>query len=192
MKTKCLIVLLVAFVLGFTTFSYAQGRGQEGVQNIDQRVKNAHDDIERGIRSGTLTREEANMLKNELDSVRREEAQMKADGKLTHQERQHLDMELDRLEKHIYSFKHNAGRTAFSGSGKAGNPFKGATYIPAGPIFNDGQARAKCPQVCSSFGGWSQNPWGSWFTTIPGRMSVCRCNIDSGLQTIMAPETIWE
>ena len=49
MKTKCLIVLLVAFVLGFTTFSYAQGRGQEGVQNIDQRVKNAHDDIERGI-----------------------------------------------------------------------------------------------------------------------------------------------
>ena len=94
----------------------------------------------------------------------------------------------------IASLKHNTtvSHSNFSGSGKPNDPFRGATYLPAGPIFNDGQARTKCPEVCQSFGGWSQDPWGAWFTTIPGRMSVCRCDIDSGLQTIMAPGTIWE
>ena len=194
MKIKWLIVLLVAFVIGFSTFSYAQGRGQEGGQNINQRVRSAHDGIERGIRSGALTREEANRLKDDLDRVLRDEARMKADGRLTNQERQRLDKELDRLERHIASLKHNTtvSHSNFSGSGKPNDPFRGATYLPAGPIFNDGQARTKCPEVCQSFGGWSQDPWGAWFTTIPGRMSVCRCDIDSGLQTIMAPGTIWE
>jgi len=186
--------MLVAFVLGFAAFSYAQGRGQEGVQNINQRLRSAHEGIERGIRSGALTREEANRLRDDLDYVRHEEARMKADGRLNHQERQRLDQELDRLERRISSLKHNANtsRSNFAGSGKPHDPFRGATYIPAGPIYNDGQARAKCPEVCHNLGGWSQDPWGSWFTTIPGRMSVCRCNMDSGLQTIMAPGTIWE
>jgi hypothetical protein len=194
MKKKGLIVLLVAFVIGFATFSYAQGRGQEGVQNINQRLRSAHEGIERGIRSGALTREEARRLKDELDSVLREEARMKADGRLNRQERQRLDKELDRLERHISNLKRNDNvrRSTFSGSGKTNDPFRGATYIPAGPIFNDGQARTVCPEVCQNFGGWSQNPWGGWFTTIPGKMSVCRCNIDSGLETTMAPGTIWE
>jgi len=192
MKKMGLIVLLVAFIVGFTTFSYAQGRGPEGVQNLNQRIRNAHTGIERGIRSGALTREEANKLKNDLDYVLNEEARMRADGRLNNQERQRLDQELDRLERHIASLKHNAGRATSSGSGRPNDPFIGVTYIPAGPIWNDNQARMKCPEVCSNFGGWSQNSGGSWYTTIPGRMSVCRCNIDSGLQTIMAPGTIWE
>ena len=118
MKIKCLIVLLVAFVLGFTTFSYAQGRDQggrnahesQGIQGIDQRIRNAHEGIDRGIKSGALTREEANRLKSELNSVRKDEARMKADGRLTHQERQRLEKELNRLEKYISRLKHNVNR----------------------------------------------------------------------------------
>ncbi len=118
MKTKCLIVLVVAFVLGFTTLSCAQGRDRrgghenesQGIQGLDQRLRNAHEGIERGIRSGALTREEANRLKSELNSVRDDEARMKADGRLTHKETQRLEKELNRLEKHISQLKHNDNR----------------------------------------------------------------------------------
>jgi hypothetical protein len=192
MKKLGLILLVVAFIAGFTMFSYAQGRNPEGVQNINQRIRIANDGIERGIRSGALTREEAHALRKELDYVHNEEARMRADGRLNYQERQRLDQELDRLERHIASLKQNAGRSTSSGSGRPNDPFTGITYIPAGPIWNDSHARTRCPEVCSKFGGWDQSSQGSWYTTIPGRMSVCRCNIDSGLQTIMAPGTIWE
>ena len=118
MKTRCSIVLLAVFVLGFATFSYAQGRDQrdrnaqdsQGIQGIDQRLRNAHAGIDRGIQYGSLTREEANRLKSQLNSVRDDEARMKANGRLTHQERQRLEKELDRLEKHISSLKHNANK----------------------------------------------------------------------------------
>jgi len=101
MKIKYLIVLVVAFVLGFTTFSYSQGRG------IHDRVRLAHEKIDRGIDSGALTREEAHRLKSELNSVRDDEARMKADGKLSHRERERLEKELDRLERHIARLKTN-------------------------------------------------------------------------------------
>jgi hypothetical protein len=44
----------------------------------------------------------------------------------------------------------------------------------AGPIWNNEDARAKCPGVCSPFGAtWT----GHWRTIIWGRMSVCNCEI---------------
>jgi septal ring factor EnvC (AmiA/AmiB activator) len=118
MKTKYLIVLFTVLFLSFTILSCAQGRDQrsrnapesQGIQGIDQRLRNAHAGIDRGIQSGALTREEANRLKSELNSVRDAEARMKADGRLTHQERQRLEKELNRLEKHISQLKHNDNR----------------------------------------------------------------------------------
>jgi len=113
MKTRYIIALLVAFVLGLTTFSYAQdhrgghGSGQEGVQNIDHRINSAHEKIDRGIQSGALTREEAHRLKAELNAVRDDEARMRADGRLSRHERDRLEKELDRLERHISRLKNN-------------------------------------------------------------------------------------
>jgi septal ring factor EnvC (AmiA/AmiB activator) len=104
MKTRQLIVLLTVCVLGVTTFSYAEGQG------IHERVRQAHEQIERGIRSGSLTREEAHRLRNELNSVRDDEARMKADGRLSHSERARLEKELDRLERHIFRAKTNDDR----------------------------------------------------------------------------------
>jgi hypothetical protein len=40
--------------------------------------------------------------------------------------------------------------------------------VKAGPIWSNGDAQNKCPQVC---GGLSWN--GQWTTTDPGKMSVC-------------------
>ena len=44
--------------------------------------------------------------------------------------------------------------------------------VEAGPIWNNSDARHKCPSVCSKAGGkWN----GQWTTTEPGQMSVCGC-----------------
>ncbi|MDC0255908.1 mannan-binding lectin [Bacteriovoracales bacterium] len=43
----------------------------------------------------------------------------------------------------------------------------------AGPIWNGGHANRVCPRVCSR----ARAKWtGGWWTTRPGRMSVCQCN----------------
>ncbi|MGH7998872.1 MAG: mannan-binding protein [Brasilonema sp.] len=45
--------------------------------------------------------------------------------------------------------------------------------VPAGPIWNNDDARVKCPAVCTAVGRtWS----GAWVTTVWGQMSVCGCN----------------
>ena len=44
--------------------------------------------------------------------------------------------------------------------------------IQAGPIWNEGDAQAKCPNVCAQ----ARQPWsGLWRTTVWGQMSVCSC-----------------
>lgn len=44
--------------------------------------------------------------------------------------------------------------------------------VPAGPIWNNDDAKEKCPIVCASYGGeWN----GQWKTVVPSKMSVCGC-----------------
>ncbi len=43
--------------------------------------------------------------------------------------------------------------------------------VPAGPIWNDWDAQAKCPRVCER-GVWT----GRWKTVVPGMESVCSCD----------------
>lgn len=48
-----------------------------------------------------------------------------------------------------------------------------AVDIDAGPIWNNDDAKAKCPAVCSGSGlTWN----GNWKTTVQGQMSVCGCD----------------
>jgi hypothetical protein len=100
-----LIILFIALVLGFSTLCYAD--------EIEERVRHAHERIERGINSGALTREEAHRLKDELNNVRDDEARMKADGRLNRYEKEKLEKELDRLERHISRLKSNDDRKGY-------------------------------------------------------------------------------
>jgi hypothetical protein len=79
-------------------------------QSISDRVDFAHRRIEHGIRSGQLTREEAYRLKGEFHHILEDERRMAADGRLDHRERERLNHELDRLERHISHLKHNEER----------------------------------------------------------------------------------
>ncbi len=109
MKTRYfLVVLFVTFVLGLTTFAYAQSH--ERVRDIDHRIGVANDRIDRGFDSGALTRGEADRLKRELNAIRDDEARMTADGRLSRHEKERLDRELDRLERRISRLKHNDHR----------------------------------------------------------------------------------
>ena len=46
------------------------------------------------------------------------------------------------------------------------------TFLLAGPIWNNDDAKEKCPVICASYGGtWS----GEWKTITEGVMSVCEC-----------------
>jgi hypothetical protein len=48
-----------------------------------------------------------------------------------------------------------------------------ACNVNAGPIWNQGDANAKCPDLCNkSYGPWN----GQWWTTVPNEMSVCQCS----------------
>lgn len=88
---------------------------------IDERVDRAHRRIDQGIRSGSLTREEAHRLKEEFSQVRRAERRARADGHLDRRERERLNYELDRLERHISRFKHNdEGRDGYPGDRRDG------------------------------------------------------------------------
>ena len=42
----------------------------------------------------------------------------------------------------------------------------------AGPIWNNDDAKVKCPAACAAIGGkWN----GQWTTTVQGKESVCGC-----------------
>ncbi|MBI3897492.1 MAG: mannan-binding lectin [Gammaproteobacteria bacterium] len=44
--------------------------------------------------------------------------------------------------------------------------------VNAGPLWNNGDAQAKCPSVCAK----TSTTWnGQWKTTVQGQMSVCGC-----------------
>ncbi|KAF5423815.1 MAG: Mannan-binding protein [Candidatus Methanomarinus sp.] len=44
--------------------------------------------------------------------------------------------------------------------------------VLAGPIWNNDDAKTKCPVVCASYGGtWNKQ----WKTVVEGKMSVCGC-----------------
>ncbi|GAB4536229.1 MAG: hypothetical protein Tsb0019_37640 [Roseibium sp.] len=55
--------------------------------------------------------------------------------------------------------------------------------VEAGPIWNNADAQAKCPQVCGGLGAqWN----GQWHTTRQGQMSVCSCQKAGPGRTIEA------
>ena len=70
-------------------------------QSIQERMEHMEKRIDRGIASRELTRREADQLREELREIRHKERRMRADGRLGQRDREILNADLDRLNRHI-------------------------------------------------------------------------------------------
>lgn len=75
-----------------------QGGGAPAIDNAQQRV---HARIEQGIRSGHITRREADRLFAKEKQISRDEARFKSDGRLTRAERQTLRDQVASLSRDV-------------------------------------------------------------------------------------------
>ncbi|MCE1226087.1 MAG: hypothetical protein LWW87_06305 [Geobacteraceae bacterium] len=83
-----IVMFVAASALCFSATSHAS--------EIEQRVRRAYEQIDRGIQSGDITRDEARRLKGDFKKIRDDE--------------ERLNNELDRLERNIYRAKNNDNR----------------------------------------------------------------------------------
>ncbi|HKO89296.1 MAG TPA: hypothetical protein VJU83_12370 [Burkholderiales bacterium] len=74
---------------------------------VDARQRQQQNSIAAGVRSGELTKKEAEILRVEQRQIAQEEAAYKRDGRLTSRERAELQRELDEAERHIRGEKND-------------------------------------------------------------------------------------
>jgi hypothetical protein len=86
--------------------------GQGSTRAFDRRYDNAQQDqrqsIQRGIRSGELTRQVASRLMTEQRRLEAQERRYLADGSLSRRERADMTQDLNRARQHIYNETHDA------------------------------------------------------------------------------------
>jgi hypothetical protein len=74
---------------------------------VRERQKNQRARIRQGVKSGELTRGEANKLRQEQKTIQAEKKMAKADGKVTPAERAQLRKDQNKASRDIYRMKHN-------------------------------------------------------------------------------------
>ena len=95
------ILISVVFVLGLSVVSLAAHRGINARQHREQQR------INRGIRSGELTRLEARRLEAGLFRINRYETHARSDGYLGPRERARLQHQLNHQSRDIYRQTHD-------------------------------------------------------------------------------------
>lgn len=100
---KALTIILVSL------FSISSFHALAGTSDpvVNKRQHNQHQRIKQGVKSGELTKEEAQNVRGEQKQIRTEERAYKADGQLTSAERKDLRQDTKAASKHIYQDKHN-------------------------------------------------------------------------------------
>lgn len=75
--------------------------------NIEGRISNQQRRISKGLAIKSLTKAESEKVQRELERIKAKHSKMKADGRLTEQEKEKLVNELNANSKRIYRKKHN-------------------------------------------------------------------------------------
>jgi predicted metal-dependent hydrolase len=81
--------------------------------NRPERIRNQQYRINEGVMSRDLTRNEADILQDNLNWIKVRFSRMKADGRLTQNERARMDLMLDQTSAMIYNKKHNPVRKVY-------------------------------------------------------------------------------
>ena len=81
--------------------------GYHHASRFEQRIDRQHRRIERGLRSGELTRKEAKRLRKQLRQIAKLERRYTRDAFLDRHERRKLHNKLNVASERIYRLKHN-------------------------------------------------------------------------------------
>lgn len=101
---KKLYTILTFVMLATVLSASALAQNSRG---IDRRQHEQRDRIQQGVRSGELTRREANRLRFDQFQIRRQERRAEADGVLTARERFRINRNLNESSRDIRRLKHN-------------------------------------------------------------------------------------
>ncbi len=101
------VTLSAVLLVGVTLTQSACASHRPYRANINARQYEQHERINEGVRSGQLSREEAQTLRGEQRAINREERYYRADGVLTPAERRELQRELDEASQNIHEEKHD-------------------------------------------------------------------------------------
>jgi septal ring factor EnvC (AmiA/AmiB activator) len=108
MKKVILAVICAVFVFGTLATGYAeQGDWRGGIRS---RIQESKQKIDVGIQRGSLNRNEARKLNNELGKILNKIDRMKADGRLSQKEQDKINRDLDRLDRDINREKRDDNR----------------------------------------------------------------------------------
>lgn len=87
----------LACLLTFAVPASAQMYGD----SVERRLERQADQLERGIRSGALTPQEARKLTREQERLERQADRIQADGRITPQEHHRLDHKIDQADRRL-------------------------------------------------------------------------------------------
>ena len=88
--------------------AFAQAASAPATPRVDQREVKQDARIQQGVASGELNAKETYRLEKEQAVINKAEANAKADGKVTKQERRKLHLMQNRASKDIHAQKHDA------------------------------------------------------------------------------------
>lgn len=101
---KKLYTILTFVMLATVLSASALAQNSRG---IDRRQQEQRERIQQGVRSGELTRREANRLRFDQFQIRRQERRAEADGVLTARERFRINRNLNESSRDIRRLKNN-------------------------------------------------------------------------------------
>lgn len=109
MRGKVILAVLVLFVATLLAGSVVYAKPQ----TIPEKIHSQESRIHQGIKSGALTRGEADMLLDNLNHIRGRFERLRAEGRLDPMHRDELHRMLDRNSQMIYQKKHNPVRRLY-------------------------------------------------------------------------------
>ena len=100
MKLKLTMIALLVAALPATGLAQSSSR-------IDERQANQQRRIDEGVKSGQLTKKEAERLQEDQRRIQKMEDQARADGKITAEERRRIERAQDRESERIRRETHD-------------------------------------------------------------------------------------
>lgn len=110
MQSKSVMMSIAVLFTASLTQAACASHPTRHHSSINERQAQQRERIEQGVRTGELSREEAQTLRAEQRAIGREERYYRADGVLTPRERHELQRELDEASQNIYEEKHDPER----------------------------------------------------------------------------------